>query len=523
MKRTVSIISTLIFILFSAVSVSSCQKEDKPEEQKIEDYDATKAGLDFTEFSLSDGTATYNAWSITKKGILVSIPYGSDMTKLTATFAHNGNKVTVKNVEQESGKDVHDFSDFMHPVTYRVSAITGTSWDYPVVIFTLPVLEISVQGQAEIRDKVNWKPSTLRIHQPDGTCSQAMKMSMKGRGNATWSAYPKKPYAIKMDERTEMFGMPEHKRWVMLAMYRGFIGNPMEAEMERRTESIEWCPSGVFVELVLNGAHQGVYYFCEQIRLDKNRINIKELDPTDTDPQKITGGYLLEYDNLYDEQYKFRSEFFKDVEGNDLPIMLKNPDTDVPDCQFNYIKNYIHDFEAALSDDRKLATREYAEYVDIDTFIDCWFVWETVGNYEAFKPRSVFMYKGRDGKDSPEGTVCKLKCGPLWDQEIFHVNMEFPNKDCYYFTQFFKDPVFVRRLKEKWPVYLSNLKGNEQFPVSIYDYLYDMSEKIYYPVERDMKMWNNEYFTLYDDVDRVRRKLPAKLVWMDQQIKALPE
>lgn len=73
----------------------------------------------------------------------------------------------------------------------------------------------------------------------------------------------------------------------------------------------------------------------------------------------------------------------------------------------------------------------YADYLDRDNFAEYWMVLETIGNYEAYKPRSVKLYKGRDGVDSPEGTVCKLKAGPLWDQELFEVNQEFNSKDMY--------------------------------------------------------------------------------------------
>lgn len=43
-----------------------------------------------------------------------------------------------------------------------------------------------------------------------------------------------------------------------------------------------------------------------------------------------------------------------------------------------------------------------------------------------------------NGVDSPEGTVCKLKAGPLWDQELFEVNQEFNSRDMYSYKYLFK-------------------------------------------------------------------------------------
>jgi len=33
-------------------------------------------------------------------------------------------------------------------------------------------------------------------------------------------ALPKKPYALKLDKKQKIMGMPAHKRWVLMANYR---------------------------------------------------------------------------------------------------------------------------------------------------------------------------------------------------------------------------------------------------------------------------------------------------------------
>ena len=43
-------------------------------------------------------------------------------------------------------------------------------------------------------------------------------MEIKVRGNTT-SSYPKRPWKIKLDKKTEMFGIPKSKHWVLLANY----------------------------------------------------------------------------------------------------------------------------------------------------------------------------------------------------------------------------------------------------------------------------------------------------------------
>jgi hypothetical protein len=138
----------------------------------------------------------------------------------------------------------------------------------------------------------------------------------------------------------------------------------------------------------------------------------------------LTGGYLIEYDEDYDEDYKFRSELYK------LPVMLKSPDEDVPQEQLDYIRNYINEMEKELV---KIETGEsrYGEYIDVESFADYWMAFEVIYNHEIYKPRSLYMFKGRDGVDSPKGTVCKLKAGPFWDQEMIFTNHWWNNKDAH--------------------------------------------------------------------------------------------
>ena len=125
--------------------------------------------------------------------------------------------------------------------------------------------------------------------------------------------------------------------------------------------------------------------------------------------------------------------------------------------------------------------------------------------------------KGRDGVDSPPGTVCKLKAGPLWDQELFEVNKSFNSKDMYYYKYLFQDPVFVETVKARWPAYRDNILGNDQF-LGMVDYLNEMVNLIRESANRDTALWGNDYFTLSGELAPVRIGFVSKIKWMDQQI-----
>ena len=93
--------------------------------------------------------------------------------------------------------------------------------------------------------------------------------------------YPKKPYALKLDDKISILGKPAHKRWVLLAnwMDRPLLRNRISLKVAEKT-GLAWTPGSEFVEVVLNGVHLGNYLLCEQIKMDKNRVNISSLKPS---------------------------------------------------------------------------------------------------------------------------------------------------------------------------------------------------------------------------------------------------
>jgi hypothetical protein len=80
------------------------------------------------------------------------------------------------------------------------------------------------------------------------------------------------------------------------------------------------------------------------VKVDSHRVNISELSETDTDPADITGGYLMEIDNHYeDEAYVFKTPIGVAIGLIDPDF---SPDPEVP-SQTSYISNYVGTAERA--------------------------------------------------------------------------------------------------------------------------------------------------------------------------------
>lgn len=100
------------------------------------------------------------------------------------------------------------------------------------------------------------------------------------RGNST-NELAKRPFKLKLEERSDLLGMGASKHWVLLA-------NAIDCTLLRNKLMQEFAQkigADVFMEsknvsLVYNGEYQGVYELCEQVRIDRNRVDVYDWEET---------------------------------------------------------------------------------------------------------------------------------------------------------------------------------------------------------------------------------------------------
>lgn len=332
----------------------------------------------------------------------------------------------------------------------------------------LPVVFLNTEGGAAIKSKVDWTPATLRLEGEQYPCS------VRGRGNTTWE-WPKKPYAIKLEKKASLFGMPAHKRWVLLAnfMDRTLMRNIVSMKVASLT-SLAWTPSSECVELVLNGEHQGTYLLIEQVRVDNDRVNIDEDE-----------GFLLELDFHYDNEIQWIEPLGRCAQRSDgIPFGIKYPDSeDISPDRVREIRNYVSEVSAAVYGPG-FADPEagYARYLDVDSFIDYWIVFEVMGNHELGNPGSVFMHKDKGGR---------LTAGPCWDFDWGVLSYRTSpaartgliNAGAIWYAQLFKDPAFRSRLKAR---YLELLPALKRIPA----FMEETEKRLARSAELNFAMWN---------------------------------
>lgn len=463
----------------------------------------TPAKPQFTTFKINDSYAA----NLENEFISVKLPYGTDVKALKPYFVASEGVVKVNDVEVKPYTPI----DFSSPVEFTIVAEDGTEFVYIVSISysNLPVVYINTKDAAPIVSKETWlEESNIYITNAGKYNDKYEKSSIRGRGNTTWN-YPKKPYAIKLNKKKEVLGMPKHKRWVLLANYvdKTCIRNSVAFELARRMEGLDWTPRGQHVDVVLNGQFLGNYFLCEQIKVDENRVNITEMEATDVDEVAITGGYLMEIDKNFDEVNKFYSPI------RNMPFMIKEPDEETLNpTQFAYISNHIAEVENALYGANS-TTEEYLKYVDLDSFIDYWLVYELTGTGEPTHPKSVYMYKDRGDK---------IHAGPVWDFDYFtfqpYYNTMLINTNAVWNDRIINDPATHPVIKQRWNA------RRDQFK-TIAEEIDRQYESIIESAEYNATLWplslnvnRDDALSIKDAVARMRNYYVTKFEYMDSYI-----
>lgn len=170
----------------------------------------------------------------------------------------------------------------------------------------LPIILIDTQGneiidepkiQARMKIIFNNDGKTNRISDSANIYNDYIGIEIRGSSS---QMFPKKAYSIETrdssgeDNDVSLLGFPEESDWVLYAPYsdktllRNVLAYKFANNLGRYASHTKFC------EVFLNGDYIGVYVFMEKIKRDKNRVDIKKLEPEDNSGDALTGGYLLQ-------------------------------------------------------------------------------------------------------------------------------------------------------------------------------------------------------------------------------------
>ncbi len=234
-------------------------------------------------------------------------------------------------------------------------------------------------------------------------------MSLKGRGNSTWS-FPKKPYNITFyDDATydgkdgvKMVKGVKAKKWSLIA-------NHLDNSLMRNKIALDLADDlGIglktrFMDVWLNGSYLGNYLVTPK----------NDYDTPDN-------GYALEDDNYVEPDASFQLPGMTELD--DYPgvsllgsgyfnrICLKDVGDNAAEkgVDLKYVKKHFLKAWAAVED---YDSEAYQQYFDMDSWAKMYLMYEVTKTYDAYAG-SLLMH--RDGLSKSD----KLIAGPAWDYDV---------------------------------------------------------------------------------------------------------
>jgi len=448
------------------------------------------------------------------------IPENISVKNLVATFEHDGESISVSNVNQLNGTTKNDFTQ---PVEYKTQKESGVSKTYTVDVtkFTgLPIIYITTTNNSNIDSKDEYFLGTVRVdggrNVPD---MELTPIEIRGRGNSTWDLHPKKPYQMKFSSKKEFLGMPEDKKWIFLAEYsdKTMLRNTTAFEMGY-ISNLDWTPESVFAEVYINNEYNGTYNITQKVEETNRRVAI------------TNDGYLLEIDQIFrldDEDVFFSTDSFSVIAIKE-PLIQQIDENGISfeqDSRYIYINNFVNQFENVLfSSDFADPVSGYAAYIDVDSFVDWYLINEILKNVDARWFSSIFFHLVPGEK---------IKMGPLWDHDLGFGNVDYADsrytngwwiRQNPWISRLFQDPSFVEKVSERFIFFRDNMEF-------IFDKIDAHATKLQWAQQENNDKWQTigqyvwpnpiVFDTYQEEVDHLKEWYQSRMNWLEAEINSL--
>ena len=494
------------------------------------------------------------------------------------------NTQTVTDVETSQGGDGNYIED--EPTELDPASIVYPDEDLPsIYITTENKFQVTSKTQytscnIRIENNDRYAEYSSTYTDEDGGGAQ-----LRCRGNMSYrledmKAKNKYSYKVKLDEKADVFGMGRSRHWVLINSWRdpGYQRNKTAYDYSAMFGLV--YVETTWVSVYYNGEYRGLYLFGETIRVDEDRIEMfswEEFSEDVAEAYALEHGFgaektnalrdAMEEDLSWITTYKFIFKYqdtseeidlspYYDVEDLDftsgyliescqgaigsetvnwttpkkVPISIDAPSRLTNPVMLEYVQTLISDFEEAITSPtyHNSKGKHYSEYVDIDSMVDYWIVWNYFINVE-FSARSVFFYIN-------EG---KIVWGPCWDFDgasgsIMTMSAANSGYDFWlhdklgaWWLSAFADPWFTSKVQERWFELRELNDVFLQMNDIYFDYIAEDAQKGYeYDGVRTIKVNNPQAnnghsFTPAEDHAYIMKWLVGRNDWLDRALAVL--
>ena len=418
-----SLVATLPDIVMNHIFIPSTDNDDDDDTSLIGDVAITPPGTTFkTSIAVTLTTTVPGA----------EIRYTTDGTLPTAASAlYDGTPLTLTETTQLRAAA---FASSVQQGKPSTAIYIARTFDYTSDIGII-ILDAYSGGLPD--DKYTFKDVAFFSFDPvngtasfDNPPSVATRAGYHLRGQSSMMMFAQAPYRVELrnnndnDAAHPVLGMPADADWALISpctdntLMRSVFVFDLGKAMGLATVQYR------FVELFINpdggplepSDYEGIYTIMQPIKNRKHILDLKKLKPDDTDPSKLSGGYIFKFDQAVNDIGMLKLECTGAPKMTSMGFGSTRRDTtatcyadlelvspsDPNQQQIDWITAYIQEFHDAL---HAKPIGDWKKYIDLNSFVNLQIVNEVSRDVDAWI-RSHFMYKDR-GKP--------ITAGPLWD------------------------------------------------------------------------------------------------------------
>lgn len=369
----------------------------------------------------------------------------------------------------------------------------------------VPRFVIETEDFAQIRDRTTEIPAKLQIYGQETSESEILELSIRGRGNSTFTGMPKVGYKLEFAKKQGLLGMPQNRDWALIPNFadkthlKNFITYKLACWL-----GDEYCPKSQFVDVYLNREYQGLYLLSETIKVGSERVNIPDTDSS----------FLIEIG----PNYRADKTFFTQ---DDRLFKICHPQKP-PDKSYIAITSHIKQWSKYLTKGSFDGEDALSTWLDIEDYIRYYWIQELSKNMDAAFHRSIF-FTWNIGEP--------MKMGPVWDFDVAYGNWKTDTlrtvtdwyiRESGWNKLLFNDKSFLERANNYWKIHS---KFFESFTDSISKYAqmvkpYTTNDFKRWPILNSTENWaHKEPYNSYDEaIDSLNSWISQRIQWINKNV-----
>ena len=376
----------------------------------------TDEGISFSVNVDRDGKEIYEVQAalISKNTYYLFLPSCADPRNLTIRYTGRVTETSIGQLDTEKKTISGDFSGAACVITFKdKSRVTLICMQSSLPAMWVSLGDASLQDVHDHQDTIFEGTSAALIDpgNEDHNFEENATAQFKGRGNSSWYYYDKRSYQIRFEEKVSVLGMPQARKWVLLANASdpSLMRNKLVFEISAQL-GFAFVPKAEYADLWIDGDYRGTYLVTEKPEVNKKRLNLTS-----------GHGILCEYDEVF---YKDEEYYYEDI--NDIHFTLKDSEAEDGKADFEAFEEKENAFASALMESSDWS--ELTKLIDPDSFALMYLVNEYYANNES-ATTSFFWHM--DGPDDV------LHAGPVWDFDTCMRNGNESTSTYYVYQNFF--------------------------------------------------------------------------------------